>query len=203
MTDGVTELDAAVLTWMVDHRTPWVTDVMTVATTIGNTVGVAVLTVILAAIVWWRGERRAAPVTLVVMLLGWGLMNGIKYAVRRARPPVPERLVDLSTYSFPSGHAMMSAMVAAVAIVLVRRGLLGRRSIGDGPAGDGARRRGRAAAAVVTAASLLIGISRLYLGAHWCTDVLAGWALGALWGTLALRLALSDAVKPSVSDAGR
>ncbi|WP_082895768.1 phosphatase PAP2 family protein [Rhodococcoides corynebacterioides] len=185
MTDGVTELDSAVLSWMVDHRTPWVTDVMTVVTTVGNTVGVAVLTVVLAAIAWRRGERRAALATLAVMLLGWGLMNGVKYAVRRARPPEPLRLVDLSTYSFPSGHAMMSAMVAAVVIVLILRGLLG----------DGARKRGRAAAAVVTAASLLIGVSRLYLGAHWCTDVLAGWALGALWGTLALRLSLSDAVR--------
>lgn len=187
MTDGANELDTAVLTWMVDHRTPWVTDVMTVVTTVGNTVGVAVLTVILAAIVWRRGSRRAALATLAVMLLGWGLMNGIKYAVRRTRPPTPERLVDLSTWSFPSGHAMMSAMVAAVAIVLIGRGLL--RS-----PGDRARKRRRAAAAVLTAASLLIGFSRLYLGAHWCTDVLAGWVLGALWGTLALRASLSDAV---------
>lgn len=177
-------IDDAVLTWLVAHRTPWLTDVMTVVTTVGNTVGVAVLTVILAAVAWRRGERRAALATLAVMLLGWGLMNGVKYAVRRARPPVPERLVDLSTWSFPSGHAMMSAMAAAAVIVLVTRGLLGER----------ARKRGRAAAAVVTAATLLIGFSRLYLGAHWCTDVLAGWALGALWGTLALRRALSDAV---------
>ncbi|MBT1191634.1 phosphatase PAP2 family protein [Rhodococcoides kroppenstedtii] len=183
MIDGTNELDTVVLTWMVDHRTPWVTDVMTVVTTVGNTVGVAVLTVILAAIAWRRGSRRAALATLAVMLLGWGLMNGIKYAVRRTRPPAPERLVDLSTWSFPSGHAMMSAMVAAVAIVLIFRGLLGR-----------ARKRGRAAAAVLTAATLLIGFSRLYLGAHWCTDVLAGWVLGALWGTLALRASLSGAV---------
>ena len=105
MTDGMNGLDTAVLTWMVDHRTPWVTDVMTVVTTVGNTVGVAVLTVILAAIAWRRGSRRAALATLAVMLLGWGLMNGIKYAVRRTRPPTPERLVDLSTWSFPSGHA--------------------------------------------------------------------------------------------------
>ncbi|WP_315771081.1 phosphatase PAP2 family protein [Rhodococcoides kroppenstedtii] len=186
MTDGTNGLDTAVLTWMVDHRTPWVTDVMTVVTTVGNTVGVAVLTVILAAIVWRRGDRRAALATLAVMLLGWGLMNGIKYAVRRTRPPTPERLVDLSTWSFPSGHAMMSAMVAAVAIVLIFRGLLGR-----------ARKRGRAAAAVLTAATLLIGFSRLSLGAHWCTDVLAGWALGALWGTLALRASLSGAATSS------
>ncbi|MDV7196996.1 phosphatase PAP2 family protein [Rhodococcus kroppenstedtii] len=192
MIDGTNELDTAVLTWMVDHRTPWVTDVMTVVTTVGNTVGVAVLTVILAAIVWRRGDRRAALATLAVMLLGWGLMNGIKYAVRRTRPPTPERLVDLSTWSFPSGHAMMSAMVAAVAIVLIGRGLLGR-----------ARKRGRAAAAVLTAATLLIGFSRLYLGAHWCTDVLAGWVLGALWGTLALRASLSGAATSSVSDAVR
>ncbi|AMY20111.1 MULTISPECIES: phosphatase PAP2 family protein [Nocardiaceae] len=195
MTDGMNGLDTAVLTWMVDHRTPWVTDVMTVVTTVGNTVGVAVLTVILAAIVWRRGSRRAALATLAVMLLGWGLMNGIKYAVRRTRPPTPERLVDLSTWSFPSGHAMMSAMVAAVAIVLIGRGLLARRSVGS--PGDRARKRGRAAAAVLTAATLLIGFSRLYLGAHWCTDVLAGWALGALWGTLALRASLSGAATSS------
>ncbi|WP_235579481.1 MULTISPECIES: phosphatase PAP2 family protein [unclassified Rhodococcus (in: high G+C Gram-positive bacteria)] len=169
--------DQAVLDWMVDHRDPVVTDIVTVITTVGNTGGVALATIAVA--VWFvtRGARPHALALVVTMLLGWGLMNALKYTFRRDRPPLPERLVDISTFSFPSGHAMMSAMFAAAVVCALARM-------------DLPRKRTRAAAAVVTAASLLIGFSRVYLGAHWLTDVVAGWALGAAFGAAGIVLVL-------------
>ncbi|KQU39275.1 MULTISPECIES: phosphatase PAP2 family protein [unclassified Rhodococcus (in: high G+C Gram-positive bacteria)] len=164
--------DRDVLDWMVDHRSAALTDAMTVITTVGNTAGVALVTVVVALILVRRGHRHLGPGLVATVFTGWLVMNALKYAIRRTRPPVPERLVDISTYSFPSGHAMVSATFAAAVITL----LVALDAF------DSARKRTRAAAAVVTAATLLIGFSRVYLGAHWLSDVVVGWLLGALVG---------------------
>lgn len=164
---------------MTEHRTHGWTAAFEVVTTVGNTVGVAAATVIVAIVLAVRRHAVPAAALVATMVLGWVLMNVSKNVVRRERPPEPQRLVDISTYAMPSGHAMMSAIFVVAVVSTVRRA--------------GALKRTRAAAAVsivLAAASLLIGFSRVYLGAHWLTDVLVGWAVGALWGAVGVAVVL-------------
>ena len=78
----------------------------------------------------------------------------------------------IRTESFPSGHAMMTAILAtALAVVVVR----------TWPRGD---RRRTAALVVLACYTLLVGLTRVYLAAHWVTDVVAGWVLGVVWAML-------------------
>lgn len=164
-------MDVDVLNWMVTHRVAWVTTVFWIVTTLGNTVSMFVWSIVGIVVLDRAGRRADAIVVAGSMLTGWGAMSLAKQIFRRERPPVPERLVEISSYSFPSGHAWMSALLATVAIALMLRSTspwLHRPSV--------------LAAPVVL--SLAIGFSRIYLGAHWVTDVLAGWVFGVAWGVL-------------------
>lgn len=161
--------DGVILEWMVDHRVGWVTTMFWIITTVGNTVSVFLLSTVGVVALLRVGRRSDAVVVAGSMLTGWGLMNALKFAFARERPPIPERLVDIASHSFPSGHAMMSMLLATVAIAVMLRSphpWLHRPVL----------------LVLPVVASLLIGFSRIYLGAHWTTDVLAGWVFGALWG---------------------
>ena len=119
------------------------------------------------------GLRRHVA-EIVVLIVGLGLIFAIvhitKAAIDRPRPPDP--LVETSLSSFPSGHAAYATAWIAVALVLGRRRL--------GLAGETAWLLG----AIALAAA--IGLSRIYLRAHWWSDVAAGWAIGAgIFGLLA------------------
>lgn len=150
-------------------RTPWLTDVVTVVTHLGDTL---VATVITTALVIALGVRRRPVEAVMVagaMISGYLVMSGLKLLFERDRPPVPVRLADEATWSFPSGHAMMSAvLVCVVGAVLVR--VTGRIA--------------PVAVAGLVLWTVAIGLSRVYLAAHWGTDVLAGWAFGVAWAGL-------------------
>jgi membrane-associated phospholipid phosphatase len=126
---------------------------------------------VVAAWLWWTGRVRLALVLLLVVLVGRGLAEVQKYSIARARPMLEPHLVVVKTWSFPSGHAASSMIFyLTLALALTARTRL---------------RRIAAAAAVLL--SLLIGISRVMLGVHWPSDVVGGWAFGALWVLLTLR----------------
>jgi membrane-associated phospholipid phosphatase len=121
----------------------------------------------LAAWLASRGRVRLA-VFVVVAMVGGSLLNGlVKLAVHRARPVLPDPVAHANGLSFPSGHAQ-SAMVAACVLLLIFL-----------PALHGAA---RVAAVVLAAAAVLaIGFSRVALGVHFASDVVAGYVLGAAW----------------------
>jgi undecaprenyl-diphosphatase len=102
-------------------------------------------------------------------IVGVSLLNAlVKISFHRARPEVVPHLAEVSNSSFPSGHAMISAATYL--------------TIGAMLAQSQPTTRARAyLMTVAVAMTLMIGISRLYLGVHWPSDVLAGWALGAAW----------------------
>lgn len=128
---------------------------------------------ILAAWLWWRSRARLAFALMLVILVGRGLSEVQKYEVARARPTLEPHLVVVQTSSFPSGHAASSMIFyLSLALALTARG----------------RWRWLAAACAVIM-SLLIGTSRVMLGVHWPSDVVGGWAFGALWALLTLRRA--------------
>ena len=114
--------------------------------------------------------RRAVFVT-VASFGGWFLNGALKQLFQRPRPDVVPHLRDVTSLSFPSGHALTSA------VVYLTLGALSMHS---------ARRRITKlyCMAVAMLATVLVGLSRIYLGVHYPTDVLAGWLIGLSWALL-------------------
>ncbi|MFW0795934.1 phosphatase PAP2 family protein [Gordonia sp. CPCC 205515] len=160
--------DRAVTDRVVAGRTELGETIAHAITVTGNTV---VLTVAVVAVTVFLLVRRAYPEAVLVSvgsLLGLFLMVGLKNIFGRSRPPVHDRLIDIDTYSFPSGHAMMSMIVFglfAVAAYRLSNWVRGHPWV----------------LAIAPLWSIAIGCTRVYLGVHWTTDVLAGWIVGALW----------------------
>jgi undecaprenyl-diphosphatase len=123
--------------------------------------------------------RWRAVLLLAVSLPGGLLLNSaLKHGFDRPRPELVARLAEVQTASFPSGHAMLSA--------------IGFLTLGALLASGTRRRRHRAyILGMAVALTLLVGGSRVWLGVHWPTDVLAGWCLGAAWA-MACWLMLRD-----------
>src|SRR5690606_39587 len=117
-------------------------------------------------------RRAGAAVFLAASLTGGALLsNGVKALIGRSRPDEIYQAAPVFTASFPSGHALLSAVFyLTLGAVLAR-----------------VQERRRVKIFLMGAAvwmSLLVGATRIYLGVHWTTDVLAGWTLGAAWAAL-------------------
>jgi undecaprenyl-diphosphatase len=121
----------------------------------------------------WRGERAESLLWLVLGLTTLGLLESLKELLARPRPHLWPGLIPQSGFAFPSGHALASATFYP---------LLAREVARRWP------RARRLAWALAVGLALFIGVGRLYLGVHWPSDVLAGWALGAGQTALGLRL---------------
>jgi membrane-associated phospholipid phosphatase len=174
--DGVTTIDRPVLHFLATHRQPWSTTVAQVITDIGSPLGVAV-TGLLVGLVLAVLRRSWLPL-LIAVLGGAGIAvinTAVKRLVSRSRPPQLTAVLGEHGFSFPSGHT-----TGTTAVWLLLAWMIGHWVIG--------RRAGRVM--VWTGALLMIaavGLTRIYLGVHFLSDVLAGWALGAAWAvTVAL-----------------
>jgi undecaprenyl-diphosphatase len=146
----------------------WLEEMVRDVTALGGT---AVLTLMVLAIVGFLGmtRRRNAAVAVLLSVIGGVIVSqGAKLAFARARPELVPHGADVYTASFPSGHAMMAAVV-----YLTLGALLARTQSG--------RSVKTYILAVAVTLTILVGASRVYLGVHWPTDVLAGWALGGTW----------------------
>lgn len=117
-------------------------------------------------------RKRGAAVFVILAVVGGMLLSSmLKIGFDRARPDIVPHAVPIYTASFPSGHAMLSAVVYLTLGALLAR-------VQD-------RRRVKAyflSLAIVL--TLMIGVSRVYLGVHWPSDVLAGWCAGSAWAAL-------------------
>jgi undecaprenyl-diphosphatase len=150
---------------------PWVEEIMRDLTAAG---GIAVLTLATLAVAGFflLGRKVASTLYLLVAVGGGLLISSVaKEAFDRPRPDLVPFGSFVHTASFPSGHSMMAAVVYLTLGVLVARTLPPRRL----------KVYVLTLAALVT---LLVGVSRVYLGVHWPTDVLAGWLAGAAWAGL-------------------
>lgn len=167
---GFTALDLGPARWADDHATGTSTAVLRVLTYLGSVVVALPLAVVVGVLEARRVPNRSIPAFLVLVEAGQlVLANLIKVLVDRARPAV-NPLAHFSAASFPSGHATTAAATfAALALLLGRRRTV-RARVGLA-----------AAAAGLTA---LVASTRVLLGVHWTTDVLAGAALG--WGWAAV-----------------
>lgn len=158
-----------------DPATPvgpaWLVRAMVDFTSLG---GVAVLTLVtLCAVGFLIASRKPALALFVLASVGGGAMvsSALKSLFLRPRPQLVEHLVPVNSASFPSGHAMNSAVVYLTLAALLARSMADWRI--------------RAYLLFVSMVLVvLIGITRVYAGVHWPTDVLAGWAVGASWAIL-------------------
>ena len=167
MADGETGYDQAVADWLHGRATNPLTELFEAITTLGNGIVLAGVTAIAAYLLLRRGHRREA-LLMVLAFAGAEIVSySLKLGFRRDRPFFTDPLASESTFSFPSGHSTVSlAVYGALAVVIARR------------VSRPARLPWLAAAGVLVG---LIGFSRLYLGVHFLTDVLAGFAAGAAW----------------------
>lgn len=170
---GAGPADQRLLLVMYAGDEPWLAQAAIGLTQLGSGWTLIPVTVVGA---WWllhRRKRFDALTLVVASFIGRGLVILQKLWFARLRPEENLRLVEVSSLSFPSGHAANSTIVYLMLAVLLF---------------DDSRRR-RIALACAAALSLLIGLSRLVLGVHWPSDVVGGWAFGLLWVLFCLALA--------------
>ncbi len=169
--DGSTSFDSGITSWMVAHRTEGLTTIARLLSTIGSQTILAPVAGVAAVLLVAR--RRLVPAALVAAAWGGAILlyNLVKEFVHRPRPPAGIWLVKVASTSFPSGHATQS-LATFMALAIVAATLAA-----------GARGAAKGLALVLTAG---VGWSRVYLGVHWTTDVVAGWLIGAAWITIVL-----------------
>lgn len=155
----------------------WLEVVMRDITALGST---TVLTLVTLAVVGYlvTDGKRAAALFVACATAGGGVLSYLlKLGFDRPRPDLVAHLVDVQTLSFPSGHAMGSAVT-----YLTLGALIVRTEVRPGLKAY--------VLAIAIGLTLVIGVSRIYLGVHWPTDVVGGWCAGSAWALLCWTLAL-------------
>ena len=163
--------DAGIHRWFVEHRAAGWTDLARFLSASAHTAAYLVAAVAGAVLVGRRGWWYGALGGIATLAAGQAVRFAAVTAVGRPRPPVGDRLAAVGGYALPSGHATVTALAAALLCI----GL--------------ARSNASPAWRVVAAAlgigwAIAVGLTRLYLGVHWPTDVLAGWLLAAALGLI-------------------
>jgi membrane-associated phospholipid phosphatase len=169
VTNGVlSQQDIQGVAWLHVHGSAALDTLMTWASLSGGPAITSAYASIL--IVAYLARRRiAAALAIGTIVYGAALFNiAIKHLIQRVRPALEDPLMALPTYSFPSGHATASTVFGGLICILVWRSRL------QGP-------RAGIAIACAVAWIALVGVSRVYLGLHYPTDVVAGTAEGLLW----------------------
>jgi len=156
--------DGPVMLWLHSHATPAWTTLLQAVTQLGGPVAIPVVAVLLAAVLWRRGRHRDAGFLAASVLGSTGLNMALKAVFRRSRPDFWQHMVVENSYSFPSGHAMASASLAACCVVLAWH-----------------TRLRRVALVLAPLYVVAVGVSRMYLGVHYPSDVLAGWCVAVAW----------------------
>ena len=155
----------------------WFEEAARDVTGLGGTTVLTFVTLAATAYLVMTGKTHAALLVLVAVGGGMLLSTALKLGFARPRPDLVPHGVRVYTASFPSGHAMLSAVT-----YLTLGALLARVQ---------PQRRVKAfLLGLAIALTVLIGMSRVYLGVHWPSDVLAGWCGGAAWASLCWFLAL-------------
>lgn len=175
LVEGDTHVDTRVANWLHERATPAWTEFFEAVTALGNVPVLITVTLVAALVLAWRRQLAELQLLLLVVIGAQVLTLGLKLGFRRERPFFADPLATESSYSFPSGHATVSlAVYGTLALILARhvRPISARLAI-------------LAAAAALAG---LIGFSRLYLGVHFLSDVIAGFSLAVAWITTCMLL---------------
>lgn len=150
---------------------PQVETAMRDLTALGGITVLTLLTLSVTVFLLLRGKRASAAFLLAAVIGGQLLSHGFKTLFSRPRPDLVPHGVDVATASFPSGHSMMAAVTYLTLAVMLSRM-------------DGRVRIRVFFVSVAAVLACAVGVSRVYLGVHWPSDVLAGWTLGAAWALI-------------------
>ena len=168
--DGVAGLDQPVLDAAVSTRTPTSSQWVTWFTDLGGTIGMPVIAVVVVTVLTVK-RRSWLPVVLMGIAAAGSVLITVlgKDVSARARPPLALAVPPFeSSPSFPSGHTLNATVVLGISAYLV---MLGRRHL----------RSRLLVGSLVAVFVLAMGLSRVWLGHHWLTDVVAGWLVGLAW----------------------
>jgi undecaprenyl-diphosphatase len=146
----------------------WLTHAVDDITALGGTTVLSLMTVLATTYLLLAGQRVIAAFMFLSILGGWIVSAMLKLGVARPRPDIVPHLVEVHDLSFPSGHAMLSAVTFLTLGALLSRAQQYRST-----------RIFLIAAAIFL--TFIVGLSRIYLGVHYPTDVLGGWCAGATW----------------------
>jgi membrane-associated phospholipid phosphatase len=164
--DETRAFDTSVLFAIQQSQQPWLTPIMVFTTNIGDPTILVSLCVIVSLWLVVRKHQSEAMTVAIAAFGAIGLNVLLKQVFERGRPALWSRVVDVRFYSFPSGHAMLSIVIYGILGYLLTTRYPNQRGW------------------IVLGTSILIvliGFSRLYLGVHWLTDVIAGYAAGFVW----------------------
>ncbi|MCL2818705.1 MAG: phosphatase PAP2 family protein [Actinomycetia bacterium] len=169
---AVARFDQVVSDHIFKLRRPWLDRIMKLATYAGGTIGITVFTFALVFALIDLGKMSQARFSAVLVIGGTILANGLKPFLKRVRPSAPEHYIKKpSSSSFPSGHSMASMCLGLATIEAVL------------PASSITTPIKALIVILALLYVLLVGFSRVYLGVHWPSDVVASWLLGTAWIT--------------------
>lgn len=171
--EKIGHFDSMVISAVQGLETPGLTKVMKLFTFIGSTRVVIILSLVLLLFLYKILYHRLELILFVSVIAGAGILNGVlKHFFQRTRPNL-HRLIEISGYSFPSGHAMSAFAFYGVLAFLLWRHI--------------STRIGRTILIIVSCFMILaIGISRIYLGVHYPSDIIGGYFASGFWLTAAI-----------------
>lgn len=160
--------DQAVQSWVHGFATPMLTEVMRGLSWIGSPFALAPAVALAAGFMWWQELKDDAVLVAVAAIGGVALDEVMKLHFRRLRPEVPWAFVHEHSFSFPSGHSVLAIVMYGVIVYKTQ---------------DKLRSKWAKAALMVVAFLMVagIGVSRVYLGVHYPSDVAGGYFVGAVW----------------------
>jgi len=146
----------------------WVQEAARDLTSLGSIIVLVIITAAVAGYLFLARKQAAAWLMLFAVCGGIALSDLLKYAFARPRPDFVAPAARVFTTSFPSGHATLSAITYLTIAALLARS-------------QSSSKIGRYFIVLAALLTILIGISRIYLGVHYPTDVVGGWCIGAAW----------------------
>ena len=171
--DAIVGFDTAVIGFVQGLEVSWLTSIMKGFTWIGSGYVVAPIALLIAGVLYFGLHYRQQAFLLIVVIAGTALLNKVlKIYFKRERPEI-HRIMDANGFSFPSGHSMMAFALYAIIAYIVWRNVKTTVS--------------RFLLILFTAFMIIIiGISRIYIGVHYPSDVVGGFVASALWVTIAI-----------------
>lgn len=171
--DSIRSFDRTIISAVQGQEAPWLTFIMKTFTWIGSAYVVAPVTLIGFLVLFFKLNRRPQAFLLSAVIVGTVVLNTVlKFYFQRERPEI-HRILDANGFSFPSGHTMMAFSLYSILGYIVWRNV---------------KTRSGSFMIILTASimTILIGVSRIYLGVHFPSDIVGGLLASGLWVTISV-----------------